>query len=198
MLRVALSGLLLFIVSLVVAQKRDRFTLYDEHSGAPKRIKEGKYIHVDLKTDKCSGWEKRDLTVTGTLLLVEDSTITILQDSEDLNCYSGDSTFTISRFDIPEGTSMTIPNSRIFRISPNSETAASILPGAVYGLSVVAVLFVAPLASVKWFNGWDFNADTYTTISRNGLIVMAVSLPLYLVLNSCSGRTLVPMGHATR
>ena len=198
-----MRNILLFLLALLVpssalGQKRDRFTLYDQHSGAPKRIKEGKYIHIDLKTDKCPGWENRDYNVTGSLLLVEDSSITILQDSEDLNCYSGDSTFTISRFDIPEGTSLTIPNSRIFRISPNSETAASILPGAVYGLSVVAVLFVAPLASVKWFNGWDFNADTYTTISRNGLIVMAVSLPLYLVLNSGSGRTLVPMGHATR
>ena len=195
-------SILLIIMALVgsvaVAQKRDRYTLYDAHSGAPRRIKEGKYIHIDLKTDKCPAWENRDLTVTGSLLLVEHSSITILQDSEDLNCYGGDSTFSISRFDIAEGTSMTIPNADIYRITRNSETAASILPGVVYGLSVVAVLFVAPLASVKWFNGWDFNADTYTTISRNGLIVMAVSLPLYLVLNSGSGRTLVPMGHATR
>ncbi len=196
--RSVLLILLALVGSVTLAQKRDRFTLYDQHSGAPKRIKEGKYIHVDLKTDKCPGWKSRDLTVTGKLLLVEDSSITIMQDSEDLNCYGGDSTFSISRFDIADGTSLTIPNAEIYRISRNSETAASIVPGVFYGSSVVAVLFVAPLASVKWFNGWDFNADTYTTITRNGLIAMAVSLPLYLVLNSGSGRTLVPVGHATR
>lgn len=196
-----MRNILLFLLALLVpssalGQKRDRFTLYDQHSGAPKRIKEGKYIHIDLKTDKCPGWDNRDYNVTGSLLLVEDSSITILQDSEDLNCYGGDSTFSISRYEIPEGTSMTIPNARIFRITQNTESAASIIPGALFGASFFAILFVAPLASVKWFNGWGFNADTYTTITRNGLVVMGASLPLFLIFSS--SRTLVPIGHAVR
>lgn len=174
------------------AQKRDRFTLYDEYSGAPKRIREGKYIEVVVKADRCAGWEYGEHSYSGDLLLVDSSSITIFYENEYLHCYGGDSSFTRNHSDFPDGTTLTIRNNRILRIE--RDRVAGNVFGAIAGAAFATVLFVAPLASVKWFNGWKFNTDTYTTIAQGGLVVAGASIPLTLLFGS--SRDLVPQGHA--
>ncbi len=192
MLRCAFSLLLLLFVSGASAQKRDRFTLYDRF-GKPRLIKEGKQVDISLLPDRCVGWEVRTQTISGKLLLVEDSSITLLFNGEDVFCSQGDSTFTWNNWDVDEGASRTIPNARILWVEKQQPTAGSIF-GGIAGAAFMSAIFVAPLASIKWFNGWDFNADTYTSIAGTSLIVAGVSFPLAGAFGST--RTLVPKGHA--
>lgn len=175
------------------AQKRDRFTLYDEHSGKPCRIKEGTRVEISLLPDRCAGWEERSQTITGRLLLVEDSSITLLYDGENLYCSEGDSSFTWNNWDVDEGTSRTVPNNRIFWLEKQQPTAGAVFT-SIAGAAFMSALIVAPLASIKWFNGWDFNAETYTSIAGGSLIVLGASLPLAGVFGSY--RRMVPKGHA--
>lgn len=195
----AMRKLLMIVLGLTMlpswAQKRDRFTLYDEHSGKPHRIKEGKRVDISLLPDRCAGWEERSQTVSGKLLLVEDSSITILYDGENLYCSQGDSSFTWNNWDVDEGTSRTIPNNKIFWLEKQQPTAGTVFAG-ISGMAFMTAVFIAPLASIKWFNGWDFNADTYTSIAGTSLVVAGASLPLAGVFGSY--RRLVPKGHARR
>jgi hypothetical protein len=191
-MRIMLLSVLMVLAGVAVAQKRDRFTLYDEHSGAPKRINEGKYIEIAVKADRCAGWEQGNHSYSGDLLLVDSSSVTIFYEDEYLNCYAGDSSFTLNRVDLPDGTTLTIKNDRILWIE--RDRVAGNVFGAIAGAAFVTVLFVAPLASVKWFNGWGFNTDTYTTIAQGGLIVAGASIPLVLVFGTT--RRLVPKDHA--
>lgn len=183
-----------FLSMSAFAQKRDRFTLYDAYNEKPRRIKEGRQVTLSLIPDRCVGWEQRDQTVSGKLLLVEDGSITILINGEDLDCSQGDSTFTWNNWDVDEGTSRTIPNSRIYWLEREQQTLGSVF-GGIAGAAMMTALVIAPLASINWFNGWEFNAHTYTSIANTSLIVCAVSLPL----TAFGGSTrLVPRGHATR
>lgn len=143
----------------VLAQKRDRFTLYDAYSERPRRIKEGKQVTLSLIPDRCAGWEERNQSISGTLLLVEDSAITILFNGEDQDCSPGDSTFTWNNWNVDEGMSRTIPNARIFWVAKEPPVLGNVFTG-IMGAAFITTIFVAPLASIKWFNGWDFNADT--------------------------------------
>lgn len=194
MLRYALTLIVLMLVSATLAQKRDRFTLYDQFNDKPRWIKEGKQVELSLLPDRCAGWEQRSWIISGQLLLVEDSSITIFFNGEDLICTHGDSTFTWNNRDVDEGTGRTIPNSRIFWVEKQHPNAGSIF-GGIAGAAFMSAIFVAPLASIKWFDGWDFNADTYTFIAGTSLIVAGVSFPLAGAFGS--PKRLVPKGHAT-
>jgi len=180
----------LFLALYAAAQDRQSFTLYDAHSGAARRIKEGKYIDVAILSDRCPEWKERHHGVSGRLLGVDSNSITIAVSSEGLTCTQGDSTFTWFSED-GLGQTRTIPHDRILSITRGGEGTPEVISGAVFGLSVMTVLIVAPLASLQWFNGWGFNAETYQTIAQAGIIGVGIGMPLYLVFSS---RTkLVPM-----
>lgn len=191
-MRFVLLALTLLIFLPSPAQTRDRFTLYDERSGAPKRIKEGSYVDISLRPDRCPGWDTRNHGVGGNLLLVEDSSVTIFLDHEFVTCEGGDSSYSVTRTDLPEGGTMTIPNDRIISID-RGESAAAIASGVILGISCATVLFIAPIASISWFNGGEFNTERYTTMTTASLIALGVSVPLYAVLSG--SRTLVPKTH---
>ncbi len=192
-MRLPVVPLFAFLSVSVLGQKRDRFTLYDAYSEKPRRIKEGKQVTLSLIPDRCTGWEERNQSISGRLLLVEDSAITILFNGEDLDCSQGDSTFTWNNWNVDEGTSRTIPNARILWVEMEPPVLGNVFTG-IMGAAFMTTIFVAPLASIKWFNGWDFNADTYTSITRAGLIVIGVSIPLAAAFSG--NNRLVPKGHA--
>lgn len=177
------------------AQKRDRFTLYDAYNEKPRRIKEGKQVTLSLIPDRCVGWEQRNHTISGKLLLVEDSSITILFNGEDVHCSQGDSTFTWNNWDVDDGTSRTVPNARIYWVEKEAATPGIVF-GSIAGAAFMSALVVAPLASIGWFNGWDFDAETYKAVAGGSLIVAGISFPLAAVFSG--NRRLVPKGHATR
>jgi hypothetical protein len=194
-MRCPLIPLFLILSMSALAQQRDRFTLYDAYSEKPRRIKEGKQITLSLIPDRCVGWEERNQSISGTLLLVEDSTVTVLYNGEDLWCSQGDSTFTWNNWDVDQGTSRTVPNSRIYWVEKAPPVLGSVFTG-IMGAAFMTTIFVAPLASINWFNGWDFNADTYTSITRAGLIGIGASIPLAAAFSGSD--RLVPKGHAIR
>ena len=189
-----LCVLLLQMTVPLLALKRDRFTLFDGH-GDPHRIKEGKQLTISLLPDRCVGWEECVHTVSGRLLLVEDTAISIIYHGEELFCTHNDSTFNWNNWNVDEGTSKTIPNNRIILIETEQLRAGIVFAG-ISGAAFMTALFVAPLASIKWFNGWGFNANTYTSIAGKSLIVAGVSLPFAGVLGS--QRRLFPKGYDVR
>lgn len=175
---------------LAVGQGHDRFTLYRAENGKPFRIREGRSINIEMEPTRCAGWDVREQSVDGDLLLVEATAVTIMLRSEHVACFHEDSTFTWDRSDCPDGGTLTIPNERILGII--RERPAGTAFQAIMGAALITTLLVAPLASVKWFNGWDFNADTYTTITTGGLITFGASLPLAVAFGG--ERRLLPPG----
>lgn len=192
-MRYAFFVLVLLVSGASSAQKRDRFTLYDAYNEKPRRIKEGKQVTLSLVPDRCAGWEERSRYISGRLLLVEDTAITIFYNGENVFCSQGDSSFTWNNWDVDEGTSRTIPNARIFWVEKEPPVLGNVFTG-ILGAAFMTTVFVAPLASIKWFNGWDFNADTYTSITRTGLVVIGASIPLAAAFSG--NNRLVPKGHA--
>ena len=183
-----LFALIAFVAGALPAQQRDRYTLYRMDNDKPFRIQEGRYITMEVEPSKCAGWDVREQSVEGDLLLVDERSVTIMLRSEHAYCYHEDSTFTWDRSDCPDGGTLTIPNERILAIT-RENPAGNAFQG-VMGLSLFSAVLVAPLASIKWFNGWNFNAKTYTTIAKGSLIAFGASLPLAVALGG--ERRLVP------
>ncbi len=160
------------------AQDPIQLTLYNEHTGRAWQVQEGGHMTMLIRSTRCSGWEEQFHSVSGSLLAVDDSTVTLSLDSQFVHCSAADSSMIWNFTSHDENATFTIDKARIecvLRVRPLGRVFCWVgLAGLGLGLTA-AVL--QPHEDTS-----EGTARDLGPLAWSGFVTFAVCLPLSFVL----------------